>query len=165
MIVFALCCTLGSYLFFKGYDYCIKNKYYDRFNELLNFVGSQNHTGINQYLVSFHIISKMVYTSIIQRLNNSVKKINNNQYDLMFIIEGKPYINRLNIDRGPSSFLEAYDADTKKNISFYMKMYSGPDKTLKNKHLKPCDLGYKNVLIIFDDGNEKLYQADEYFDF
>lgn len=146
-------CGLGCYYIFK--------KFYGKFTDLYNFVGSQNYTGIERYLVSMELLLKMGYLAMVQYMNKTITKIDENTYELTYMLEGKLYIHKITVNRNPTNFFKAIDPNTNENITSIINMYAGPDKTFINKTICPQYLGHKSILMSYITSSDKLFQENE----
>lgn len=170
MLIYGVLFVIASYVGYAGYkayNHCVENEYGRKLRNIDRFVVSQGNRGLKRIKVDFEIVHELILLSLLQYLNKSVVPISENRYKVSYILEGKKYVHLVSVYRGPSSFSLALDADRNKDITDIVNMYAGPDKTFENKFVTPSDLGIdglKNVLIVYADGGEKLFQSKEYLD-
>lgn len=129
-----ICLTLGlfavsTFVYFDGI-YAIKYRY-ERFRNLNQLVSTKYKERINcntkMKIVWFSIviILKVLYLSILEKLNKSIKKIDNNTYELSYAVNGKIYKMIIIPNRGPSSVLQVID-DNNDDITDFILPYLGP---------------------------------------
>lgn len=170
MLIYGILFVVASYVGYAGYkayNHCVENEYGRKLRDIDKFVVSQGHRGLKRIKVNVEIVHELILLSLLQYLNKSVIPMSENRYKVSYVIEGKKYVHLVSVYRGPANFSMAIDADRNKDITDIVSMYAGPDKTFENKFVTPSDLGVeglKNVLIVYTDGSEKLFQSKEYLD-
>lgn len=145
------------------FDKCAKNlqENLQNFKDLYAFAGAQNYRGFKRYQFCFEIIAKIMYTSILQSLNKSVKKIGGDEYEILYVIEGKAYATRVKVNRGPANFILATDVDSGNDITEILGMYAGPDKDFENKFITPGTLGLKNITVVGSFGDQFCFSETD----
>ena len=130
--------TVSTFIYFDGI-YALKNRY-DRFKNLNQLVSTKYKGKINCntkmkiFYLSIIIILKALYLSILQKLNNSLKKIDNNTYELSYTISGNIYKMIIIPNRGPSNVLQIID-DNYEDVTDFIMPYLGPKENWHNSSM------------------------------
>ena len=105
------------------------------------------------------IILKLLWLRILQKINNSVVKIDKNTYMVQFTIKGKSYKQILRTRSGPSPIVQIIDEneeDVTNDIEPYFNTFSAFDNELSVKYFE-----YKTLTFNMDDGDSKILTTDE----
>lgn len=157
ILLIAVAATFGGICVYK----CAKSEIVANIYDLYDFVGTQ-YTGFKRVTVTMQMIRKILYMDFIQYLNNTVHRINDDDYEIEYMIENRVYRKKVTVNRHPSNILMAVDIGTQKEITNTLNMYAGPEKNYSD--LTPEIIGINNnVLIMYSDGNDKVFDYNEKF--
>ena len=110
--------------------------------------------------ISLRIICEMLYISLCQRLNKSVKRIGKNQYEISYSIQGKVYKIRSKILRGPSQILQIIDENSD-DITHQIVPYIGPNYDFHKSVYTPSDFSKKQLIFNLSSGQTKIFNESE----
>ena len=134
---------------------------YSRWKQLNTLVSSKHDKKYMITLVSIVMILKMLYLNFIQYLNNSVKKIGKNMYEVSYVVNGKFYKMIVSPTRGPVQILQVTDQDNN-DITDEILSYVGPRYDWHNTKFTPNFWGYKSLTFQMHDGNEVFINKDDF---
>ena len=164
-----ICLTLGlfavsTFVYFDGI-YAIKYRY-ERFRNLNQLVSTKYKERINcntkMKIVWFSIviILKVLYLSILEKLNKSIKKIDNNTYEVSYAVNGKIYKMIIIPNRGPSSVLQVID-DKNEDITNLIVPYLGPTEDWHSSKFKPSFFNRKTLTFNLSSSDDITFTEDE----
>ena len=96
------------------------------------------------------------YQSLVQYLDNSVKKIGKNKYELKYIINGKLYKKIIIPERGPLPII-CITNETDDDITEQILPYIGPNNDFHNEKFTPNFFGQKTLIFEMSEGNIKIF--------
>lgn len=141
----------------------IKN-FYDKmapkYKKLNNMVSTEYKGFFNILFISLQMICKVLYLNIIQYLNNSIIKLNNNKYEINYVINGKIYKFITKIKRGPKNVLLIYD-ENQNDVSDDILPYLGPAEDFHNIEYTPSYFNKNELFFELSCGNVKRYEKDK----
>lgn len=134
-----------------------KFKKWDNLKQLV----STGHTSKFKIMyVSCQLIIKAIYLSLIQKMNNSVKKLDRNVYEVSYLINGKVYKMVVTPIRGPSPVLQISN-DSYIDVTDIVIPYLGPRYDWHNITLSPKFFGYKSLTFELLDGSSKTFSDND----
>ena len=110
-------------------------------------------------IMSVYMVLKFVYLQILQYLTNTVAKIDKNNYEVTYIINGKMYKMVVKPERGPLNYTKILN-DKDENIIDEFSQYYGPHYKNQVK-LMPSFFKTKSLRLVFYDETEKVFEEDE----
>ena len=126
-------------------------------NIAFNLTGNKNICSIFKDCIT--IILKLIWLTLLQKINNSVIKMDKNKYLVQFCIKGKWYKQILHAKSGPSSIIQIIDEDENDvtcEVEPFCNGLNAIDKNVDVKYLK-----YKTLTFNMDDGNSKIITKDD----
>lgn len=134
----------------------IKYKKFRKLNKLV----STHYRGICTIVwVSLCMITRVLYLSLLQKLNNSLRKIDM-QYELSYVINGQLYKILISPLRGPRRVLLVYD-DQEEDMTDSLISYMGPEENFHGGVYTP-DFFDKNELVFeMSTGEEKIFKRND----
>jgi hypothetical protein len=145
----------------------IKNQVTERYRrwKSLNTLIRTNKRNNNNNCVVIYISCKMIvqamYLSLVQYMNNSVKKVDKNVYEVSYQIKGKTYKIIVIPDKGPNKILQISN-DSQIDVTNHVLPYLGPNYNWHGTKLAPKFFGYKSLTFELYDGSEKTFTDDCY---
>jgi hypothetical protein len=134
---------------------------YSKWKQLNNLVSVKHRNKCSIITVSIGMILKSLYLSFIQYLNNSVKKINKNQYEVSYIINGKLYKMVVSPMRGPAQILQIIDHN-ENDVTDNILCYVGPRYDWHNTKFTPNFFNCEFLTFQMADGNEIVIRKEEF---
>ena len=128
-----------------------------RFRKLNNLVSSQYKTGCMIFWVSIQILCKALWLSFVQWMNNSVKKLGVNTYEVSYVVNGRLYKMLVKPIRGPSPVLLAVD-ENQNDITSQIVSYLGPRHEFHRTILTPNVLGYTKITMELSNGETVVFE-------
>jgi hypothetical protein len=109
---------------------------------------------------------KYILTNCLQKYNLNIVKNNNKLYEIFYVIDGNTFCFKVNKKKGPSDILmittkennNEYDLD----ITDKVLMYMGPNQDFYGIQTNTKDLGYGNITFYLSNGDEKLFNENEF---
>jgi hypothetical protein len=129
---------------------------YNKWLRLNNLVSSKYNSTIMIKIVSTQMILKSLYLSFIQYMNNSIVKIDKNNYELSYIVNGKLYKILIKPNRGPIPILCVRN-ENNNDVTNEILPYLGPNNDWHGKEYYPELFKYKTISIELLDGTKKIF--------
>tara|TARA_B100000401_G_scaffold436879_1_gene381223 strand:+ start:2137 stop:2634 length:498 start_codon:yes stop_codon:yes gene_type:complete len=108
---------------------------------------------------SIVIICKLIWLTLLQKVNNSVIKLDKNKYLVQFCIKGKWYKEIIHAKSGPSSIVQIIDEDENDvtdEVEPYWNWLSCSNSDIDIKYLQ-----YNSLTFNMDDGDSKILTKDD----
>jgi len=117
----------------------------------------------NPILITIETLYDILCLNIYQYLNRSVIKINKNTCEVRYIIDGKLYIYKVKIKRGPNFIV---NITTIKNgkinyVTNEIIKYFGPMHDWHYMEYSPLDFGYDELTFELNNGKIKSFTTNE----
>lgn len=156
--------TFSIELFIK-YDYpktCydIYLKKYNKWNRLNKLVSTKYKSPLMIKWVSILMISESLYSKLLQYLNNSVKKMDKNKYEVYYIINGKNYKMVVSPSRGPIQIAQVIN-EHGIEVTDHILPYMGPNNDWHNTKYNPNFFNYKSLIFELNNGDKKIFNNSE----
>jgi hypothetical protein len=145
----------------KLYSTC--DRKYKKWKKITNLVSTTHKSQLSIYSVSIQMIFKALYLSFIQYLNNSVKRIDKNTYEVEYVINGKLYKMIVIPKKGPMSFIEIRDENDIDMTEFILPYY-GPNYDWHSIGIIPQFFKCKKLTFEMDDGTQKVFEELDYIE-
>ena len=147
----------------------------EKFNSISNFV-QEKHTkwkNLNTLVskkhdsrlmiitVSLYMILKKYYLIFLQYMNNSVKKIDKNSYEVTYCVNNKIYKMIVKQTKGPKPFLKIIDEEDN-DITHEIEPYIGPGHDFhKSGELTPKFFARKKIIVHRYNGETHIFEDEE----
>jgi len=144
-------------LYYRTYQTIHVN--YKKVKTLRDTVATQYTSPYMIWKKTFEIIFKSLKIRLINFIDNRVKKINRNTYEISYNIEGKDYCIVTKIKRGPASILDVVNesGENRRDILPYLNKF--------NKNLTPSYFN-ENVLYLYFLNDESIkFEKDDILKF
>jgi hypothetical protein len=151
--------TDGHNITYKKINYT-----YNRLKRLKRLVSTKHSSNFMIFFVSSKMLAQSLYISIIQYLNNSVKKIDKNMYQVSYVINGKMYNMIVKPTKGPTPILQIID-NTQRDITDEILPYMGPNYDWHNTKFNPEFFGYDSLYFQLSNGEEFTFASQAHFNF
>ena len=145
----------------KVYNTC--DRKYKKWKKITSLVSTTQQSKLSIYSVSIQMILKALYLSFIQYLNNSVKRIDKNTYEVEYVINGKIYKMIVIPKKGPMSFIEIRDENDIDMTEFILPYY-GPNYDWHSIGFIPQFFKCKKLTFEMDDGSQKIFDELDYIE-
>jgi len=110
--------------------------------------------------VSAQILWKATYSGAIQTMNNSVRAIGKNTYEVTYSIRGRLYKIVVQTKPGPDSVLQVIN-DQDEDVTDLVRPYLGPECDWHGNHgFSPTFFGHKELTFNMDDGSVVTYDQN-----
>jgi hypothetical protein len=157
--------ALCIYLVFDKFD-TIRIKY-DKFRSINNLVSMKHKNVCMIMLVSIQLLIKMAYINfsqyIIQYINNNVKQISKNTYEITYLINGKTYKILVTPYKGPEPILQISN-DKQIDITSDVLQYLGPKFDWHGNKFSPEFFNSSTLTFELCNGVEITFSNDEHID-
>lgn len=159
--------TVGTVLFFKSdchrVVYRVIQDRYRRFKSLNKLISntpqSKNRSKTLVFIISTKMLAQALYLSLIQYMNNSVRKLDKNTYEVSYVINGRIYKMITRPTRGPTPILQVSN-EQNEDVTYQVLPYMGPQYDWHNNKLAPEFFGYQTLTFELADGTEHTYDKD-----
>lgn len=151
--------TLVKYEYPK-YCYDLIIKKYNSWKRLNKLVSTKHKSHLMINWISFLMVCESSYLKLITYLNNSVKKIDKNKYEVSYVINGKLYKMVTSTARGPVPILQILNEDNI-DVTEYIIPYMGPNNDWHNKKYFPDFFNYKSLIFELSNGERKIFNHSE----
>lgn len=155
-------CIFTTFFLFDGYQ-IITNTIvfqYKRWRQLNELVSYQYKNAFSIFWYSFILISKAFYLSFLQYMNNSIKKIDKNNYEISYLIDGKMYKMIVKPHKGPACILQVID-ENNKDITDEIIPYLGPENDWHGRKFSSKDFKKKSLTFELGNGEERTFEEGE----
>ena len=129
---------------------------YKKFKRVNNLVSTNYKSTFTIIRISFLIILKAIWISIIQYMNSTIVKIDKKKYRVTYIINGRTYKMIVNIPKGPRKVLLVYD-ENEEDVSHLVFPYLGPVEDFHGKEYTPEFFKRMELVFVMSNGNELLF--------
>jgi len=140
------------------YDMIIKK--YNGWKRLNNLVSTKYKSPWMIRWVSMLMVFESLYLKLIVYLNNSVKKIDKNKYEVSYVINGKIYKMVTTTARGPIPVIQILNEDNI-DVTEHIAPYMGPNNDWHNRKYFPNFFNYKLLIFEMSDGEKKKFNDSE----
>lgn len=137
----------------------IKNKY-NRWKRLKVLVSTQYDSNFIVTMISIKMLLQALYQSIIQYLDNSVKKIDKNKYELRYTINGKLYKMIITPVRGPIPIVSVKN-EKNEDITDEVIPYLGHKNDWNGYKYYPIFFNSTELKIELINGETKIFNNSE----
>lgn len=151
-------------LFYKIDAYNVLKEYLiikkEKLKRLYNLVATRHTSSVIITFISIEMLLQAFYQSLVQYLDNSIKKIGKNKYELKYVINGKLYKKIIIPERGPLPVILIMN-EKNEDVTEQILPYIGPNNNFHNEKFNPIFFGYKKL--IFEMLNEEtrvFYNAE-----
>ena len=147
---------IDAYNIVKEYISIKKNK----LKNLYNLVSTRHTSKFIIVLISTEMLFQSFYQSLVQYLDNSVKKIGKNKYELKYVINGKLYKKIIIPERGPLPVVSITN-ENNDDVTEYILPYIGPNNNFHNENFNPNFFDYKILKFEMSNGTIKIFNDFE----
>jgi hypothetical protein len=133
---------------------------YNKLKRLTNLVSTRYDSSLLIVWISFIMLCKAFYQQLLQYLNNSVKKIDKNTYEVSYIINGKSYKMVVKPVRGPIPILCVVNENCI-DVTDEIIQYLGPKNDWSGFNFYPDFFKYKKLEIQLSNGDVKVFNHSE----
>ena len=138
----------------------ITTKLLKKWNSLTGLVSVKHKKKYKIILISIQLLCKAIYVSFLQYMNNSVKKLDKNNYELTYVVEGNIYKYRFRIRRGPKPIIMASN-ESNDDISNEIISLLGPQWDWHGQVITPDTLDHNIIFLNLANGEENKYKFHE----
>lgn len=146
---------LGLYYNFTN----IKHKY-NKFKSLKKLVKTKHNNQAVVLLVSLSLLFKLYYIKLIQYLNSSIEKINNNTYEITYTINDVIYKSVIKVKKGPNNISNIYN-ENDEDITDIISPYVGANRDFGNISLTPEYFNMKEIKINLNTGHTLKFTQND----
>ena len=154
------------FLFLEGHIVIYKRSlyYYNKYQSINTLVKTQYSNSYVILYVVCTLILKALYITLCQVLNKTLVKLDNNQYELTYVIKGKLYKMIVNPTVGPSNVLLITDSDDN-DMTDIVSPYLGPTDNFFGTSIKPTFFKVKTLTFELSNGKHKTFNSNDYLTF
>jgi hypothetical protein len=135
---------------------------YHKFRKLNNLV-SMEYDGWEIYWVSSKIVAKSMYLDLCQTLNQSVRKIGKNKFEVTYILNEQEYKFIIEGRRGPKNILAVRD-ENDNDVTEKMMPYLGPKQNWHGRKFTPNNFGHERLTFELVGGQQLSFEKLEWMD-
>lgn len=148
--------TISSYFLYPFFKENCK-----KLNSMKNAVYTMTkHKNICSVLQSaIVIICKLIWLTLLQKVNNSVIKLDKNKYMVQFCIKGRWYKQIIFAKSGPSEIVQIIDENENDVTHEVEPYYNGLTSSYNDIDIKY--LKFKTLTFNMDDGDSKILTSDD----
>jgi hypothetical protein len=110
--------------------------------------------------ISFLMVCESFYLKLITYLNNSVKKIDKNKYEVSYVINGKIYKMVSSPARGPILIIRILN-ENNIDVTDHILPYIGPNNDWHNTKYFPNFFKYNSLIFELSNGDKKTFNHSE----
>lgn len=134
----------------------------ERWRSLNNLVATRHDNRLMVFLMSVQLLLKAMYLSFIQYLNNSVRKLDSNLYEVSYTINGRVYKMLVEPIKGPTPVLQII-SDNSEDVTDIIMPYLGPRYDWHRSMISPNFFDQCSLTFELMDGSSHTYQGDDHF--
>jgi hypothetical protein len=146
-----------------GFGYLYKEKIiknYRDFRELNKFLETR-HKGIGKILyVSIEIVCKKFWFEFLQKINNSIERIDKNTSVLTYNLDGRLYKIVLDHRKGPALVLLVTDENSE-DVTTLVVPFIGPKRDWHKREFTPKFWGKKRLYFELSTGENKTFSEED----
>jgi hypothetical protein len=131
--------------------------------KLVSVVSTQHKNIITIIWMTMCLIAEALYISLIQRLNKSVKRIDNKTFEITYFVGGRLYKMRVTPKRGPSPVMQISN-ENQEDVTDQILPYMGPSYNWHNNTFSPACFGHQTLVFEFMDGTETAFEEKNVVD-
>lgn len=166
--IITLSLTLGTSYFIYKTDthniiYNAVERKYKKWKKINSLVASRHENLSDIYYISIKMILQAIYLSFVQYLNNSVRKLDKNTYEVSYIIGAKSYKMIAIPKKGPCPIIQIRD-ENDDDLTDYILPYYGPNYDWHSIKFIPQFFKCKKLIFEMDDGNQKVFNQLDYIE-
>jgi len=113
--------------------------------------------------VTFGIIFKTIWLTLLHKIHKNVKKIGRNTFEITYCVNGKIFKMVIEVKRGPGSVLQVIDENSE-DVTEKVESYLNCNDVIIKK-VSPVDLDFNSLTINFSNGESKTYEEIEKIEF
>ena len=147
-----------TYFIFYNFEYFCER--YRKFQTLKSLVSLNEKNSLIIYYKTVSVIFKSYYLSFLQYINNSVKPLGNNTYEISYTLNNKIYKFIVKQKKGPHPVSKITGLDNQ-DITNEIIPFIGPNHDWHNYNYSPLILNHNNLKIHLSNGNEKNFLNNE----
>ena len=147
---------IDAYNILKEYIIIKKNK----LKNLYDLVSTRHTSKFMIVFISSEMLFQSFYQSLVQYLDDSVKKIGKNKYELKYVINGKLYKKIIIPERGPLPII-CITNENDEDVTEHILPYIGPNNNFHNEKFSPNFFHYNKLIFEMSDGNIKIFNDFE----
>lgn len=150
------------YLVFSCISQCFENTAnyfrakYDGFRSVNKLVETQYKSKNKIFLISCKMILQMYWFNFLQKINNSIRHIDNKNIEVSYTVNGKLFKLVVYNKKGPSPLVKIYD-ENNEDISEIVYPYLGPNYDWHNTSFTPNFWNKKSLTFQFVVGEKKTF--------
>ena len=110
--------------------------------------------------ISFLMVLESLYLKLVTYLNNSIKKIDKNKYEVSYVINGKIYKMVTSPSRGPVPIVQIIN-ENNIDVTEHILPYMGPNNDWHNRKYFPDFFNYKSLIFELSNGERKTFNHSE----
>lgn len=156
---------IGAFFYLDGHHIVKDNTVvkWKRFRRLNRLVSSNYRGCCTIFWVSICMITKALWISMLQYLNNSIVQIDKKTYEVTYVIRGKTYKMIVKPRRGPQKVLLISDKK-QEDVSYMIFPYLGPEENFHGRKMTPKFFGREELIFQLSNGVEKVFRENEMID-
>ena len=116
----------------------------------------RNNSKVKLFIITSTILLKVLWLSLLQKLNKSVTKINKNKYEISYMVGNKLYKFHCLVARGPTKVLQIIDKNSN-DVTNIIKPFVGPNYDFHNLKYTPNDFNYNELTFQLADGTDVTF--------
>jgi len=153
---------IGTFFFLNGHQIVTHTivTNYTRWKNINNLLSGQYTNIFYVFWYSLALINKALYLSFIQYMNNSVKKINKNTYEISYLVNGKMYNMIITPIKGPARILQVID-ENNEDVTDMVLPYAGPINDWHGRSFTPKDFKRSTLTFELGCGREITFKEDQ----
>ena len=159
-LFFTISTIFTGRLFYKIDGYNILKEYViikkEKLKSLYNLVATRHTSSIIITFISIEMLLQAFYQSLVQYLDNSIKKIGKNKYELKYVINGKIYKQIITPERGPQPVIFILN-DNNEDVTEQILPYIGPNNDFHNQNFNPNFFGYTKLIFEMLNGETRVF--------
>jgi len=137
---------------------------YNKFKKINQLISTRHKNMMVIFYVGFKMIVQSLYINLIQYINNNVKKINKNQTEITYVINGKMHKMIVTLVRGPLPILQVSD-ENHNDVTNDILLYYGPNHNWHNTEFTPKFFKNKELFFELSNGESILFSENQIINF
>ncbi len=134
---------------------------YAKWLKLNKLVATQNkNSPWKTAWISGCMIAETMWTSSLQLVNNTVRKIGRTDVEVSYVVDGKMYKMVTSPVRGPCPIVSIV-SEKGENVTERILPYYGPRRDWHHRHYSPQFFGHKQLVFTLAEGHEKVFDETE----
>lgn len=150
----------GAVILFLGSRNATVRRKAKKVHTLFRLVRTQHKNILKIVWVMTKILTKAMYVSLWQYMNNTVRQVDKNTFEITYVVGGNLYKMLVKVKRGPRKIIYCGD-DMFNDLTNEVCSYFGPNEDFHGYEFTPHFFDTNSLTFHLSNGDEKTFTNDE----